>query len=69
VIVMIGREGTGLREEVRARYAEAARVVLEPEGGAAASCCGAAADSCCGAAADSCCGAGARVGGGGRRFQ
>ena len=51
VIVMIGRESTGLREEVRARYAEAARVVLEPEGGAAASCCG-------GAAADSCCGAG-----------
>jgi arsenite methyltransferase len=51
VIVMIGRESTGLREEVRARYAEAARVVLEPEGGAAAWCCG-------GAAADSCCGAG-----------
>jgi arsenite methyltransferase len=51
VIVMSGRESTGLREEVRARYAEAARVVLEPEGGAAASCCG-------GAAADSCCGAG-----------
>ena len=51
VIVTIGRESTGLREEVRARYAEAARVVLEPEGGAAASCCG-------GAAADSCCGAG-----------
>jgi SAM-dependent methyltransferase len=51
VIVMSDRESTGLREEVRARYAEAARVVLEPEGGAAASCCG-------GAAADSCCGAG-----------
>ena len=51
VIVMTGRESTGLRKEVRARYAEAARVVLEPEGGAAASCCG-------GAAADSCCGAG-----------
>ena len=48
---MSGRESTGLREEVRARYAEAARVVLEPEGGAAALCCG-------GAAADSCCGAG-----------
>jgi arsenite methyltransferase len=50
VIVMSGRESAGLREEVRARYAEAARVVLEPEGGAAASCCGStAADSCCGA--------------------
>ena len=40
---------SGLREEVRARYAEAARAVLEPEAGAAASCCGSsAADSCCG---------------------
>ena len=40
---------TGLREEVRARYAEAARAVLEPEAGVAASCCGSsAADSCCG---------------------
>ena len=39
-----------LREEVRARYAEAARAVLEPESGVTASCCGSsAADSCCGA--------------------
>jgi arsenite methyltransferase len=50
VIVMSDQAGSGLREEVRARYAEAARAVLEPEDGAAASCCGnSAADSCCGA--------------------
>ncbi len=47
---MSDQMSTGLREEVRARYAEAARAVLEPEAGAAASCCGSpAADSCCGA--------------------
>ena len=47
---MSDQAGTGLREEVRARYAEAARAVLEPEGAAAASCCGSsAADPCCGA--------------------
>ncbi len=41
-----------LREEVRSRYAAAARTVLEPEGGAPASCCGdSAAASCCGAGA------------------
>jgi arsenite methyltransferase len=46
---MSDQESTGLREEVRARYAEAARAVLEPEAGATASCCGnSAADSCCG---------------------
>ena len=50
VIVMSDQAGNGLREEVRARYAEAARAVLEPEAGVAASCCGSpAADSCCGA--------------------
>jgi arsenite methyltransferase len=50
VIVMSNHPGSGLREEVRARYAEAARAVLEPRSGAAASCCGSpAADSCCGA--------------------
>ncbi len=50
-----------MREEVRARYAAAARAVLEPEAGVAASCCGSpAAASCCGsAAAASCCGPGA----------
>ena len=37
-----------LREEVRSRYAAAARTVLEPQAGVAASCCGnSAADSCC----------------------
>ena len=48
---MNDRTSTELREEVRSRYAAAARAVLEPEAGAAASCCGGpAADSCCGAA-------------------
>jgi arsenite methyltransferase len=38
-----------LREEVRARYAEAARAVLEPKAGVNASCLGSsAASSCCG---------------------
>jgi len=46
---MSDQASAGLREEVRARYAEAARAVLEPEAGVAASCCGSpAADSCCG---------------------
>ena len=46
---MSDQASAGLREEVRARYAEAARAVLEPETGAAASCCGSpATDSCCG---------------------
>ena len=41
-----------LREEVRARYAAAARTVLEPQAGMAPSCCGSSAsDSCCGAGA------------------
>jgi arsenite methyltransferase len=38
-----------LREEVRSRYAEAARAVLEPEGDGPAGCCGGSAlDGCCG---------------------
>jgi arsenite methyltransferase len=41
---------TDLRKEVRSRYAAAARMVLEPEAGVTASCCGSpATDSCCGA--------------------
>jgi len=41
-----------LREEVRSRYAAAARTVLEPQAGVAASCYGSsAADSCCGTGA------------------
>ena len=39
---MSDQTSTELREEVRSRYAAAARAVLEPEAGAAASCCGAA---------------------------
>jgi len=38
-----------LREEVRARYAEAARSVLDPQPGTSASCCGTSdSGSCCG---------------------
>jgi arsenite methyltransferase len=40
-----------LREEVRTRYAAAARAVLDPTG-TTAGCCGPAADSCCGTAAE-----------------
>jgi SAM-dependent methyltransferase len=42
---MADDNATGLRETVRARYAEAARAVLDPASGASAGCCG---DSCCG---------------------
>ncbi len=42
---------TALREEVRTRYAAAARAVAEPATDAAG-CCGPAAGSCCGTAAD-----------------
>ncbi len=45
---MSDQASTGLREEVRARYAEAARAVLEPEAGLTVSCGGSSADSCCG---------------------
>ena len=48
---MSDQAGTDLREEVRSRYAAAARAVLEPEAGITASCCGSSAD-------DSCCGSG-----------
>src|SRR2546430_7468573 len=45
---MSDQANTGLREEVRSRYAEAARVVLEPKAGVTASCCAnSATDSCC----------------------
>jgi arsenite methyltransferase len=47
---MSDQASTDLREEVRSKYAAAARAVLEPETGATASCCGSSAtDSCCGA--------------------
>jgi arsenite methyltransferase len=52
---------TELREQVRARYAEAARAVLDPKPGVSAGCGGASeGGSCCDSApaADSCCGTG-----------
>jgi arsenite methyltransferase len=53
VIEMTDQVSVDLREEVRSRYAAAARAVLEPQAGVAASCCGSsAADSCCGTAAE-----------------
>ena len=46
---MSDQKSSDLREEVRSRYAQAARAVLEPEAGVTASCCSSsAADSCCG---------------------
>jgi arsenite methyltransferase len=46
---MPDQRSTDLREEVRARYAEAARAVMEPKPGVSASCCGTAdPGSCCG---------------------
>ena len=54
---MSDQASTGLREEVRSRYAEAARAVLDPQAGVTASCSSSSAtDSCCGSSAtDSCC--------------
>jgi arsenite methyltransferase len=50
VIGMTDHATTGLREEVRSKYAAAARAVLDPQSGVVASCCGSSAtDSCCGA--------------------
>jgi arsenite methyltransferase len=50
VIGVNDQASTDLREEVRSRYAEAARAVLEPRAGVSASCGGSpAAGSCCGA--------------------
>jgi arsenite methyltransferase len=60
VIAMTDETSADLREEVRSRYAQAARAVLEPRPGVTASCCESSpADSCCGgSAADSCRGTG-----------
>jgi SAM-dependent methyltransferase len=57
---MSDETSTGLREEVRARYAEAARAVLVPRPGVTAQSVEmSATGSCCGGSAgDSCCGAG-----------
>jgi arsenite methyltransferase len=47
---MTDQTSTDLREEVRARYAEAARAVMEPKPSVSASCCGTSeSGSCCGA--------------------
>jgi SAM-dependent methyltransferase len=47
-IVMTSQASTDLREAVRARYAEAARAVMDPKPGISANCCGSSAtDSCC----------------------
>src|SRR5580700_566888 len=46
---MADQASAAVREEVRARYAEAARAVLDPRPGVSASCCEASASgSCCG---------------------
>jgi arsenite methyltransferase len=46
---MSGETGGSMREQVRARYAEAARAVLAPERGETAGCCGGPEEqSCCG---------------------
>ena len=45
---MSGEKGDSLREQVRSRYAEAARAVLTPEPDGPAGCCGSAEESCCG---------------------
>jgi arsenite methyltransferase len=48
---MPDQASTDLREAVRARYAEAARAIIDRGPGAIAGCCGSsAADSCCGTA-------------------
>jgi arsenite methyltransferase len=49
VVAVTDQASTELREEVRARYAEAARAVMDPKPGVSARCCGTSAtDSCCG---------------------
>lgn len=57
---MTNQASTNLREEVRARYAEAAQAVLNPRPGVSASCGGTAeSSSCCGPTEiSSCCGTG-----------
>jgi arsenite methyltransferase len=48
-MAMTDQTSTDLREEVRARYAEAARAVMDPKPGVSASCCGTSdSASCCG---------------------
>jgi len=48
--MMTEQTASDLREQVRSRYADAARAVLDPKTDASAGCCGSSAsDSCCGA--------------------
>jgi len=64
VIGMSDQTNTDLREQVRSRYAAAARAVLEPRPGVTAQSVEiSATGSCCGSSAtDSCCGAGSAAG-------
>jgi arsenite methyltransferase len=62
VIVMTDPARADLREEVRARYAEAAQAVLNPRPGVSASCDSTESGSCCGPSdSASCCGTGSAV--------
>jgi arsenite methyltransferase len=62
VIVMTDPARAELREEVRARYAEAAQAVLNPRPGVSASCDSTESGSCCGPSdSASCCGTGSAV--------
>jgi arsenite methyltransferase len=47
-IVMTDQASSDLRDEVRARYAEAARAILDPKPGISASCCRTSDSACCG---------------------
>jgi SAM-dependent methyltransferase len=58
VIVMADQASADLREEVRARYAEAARAVLDPKPGVSPSCGGSSPEGSCCSSEDSCCGTG-----------
>jgi SAM-dependent methyltransferase len=49
--IMVSDETGSLREEVRTRYAEAARAVMDPAAGSSGGYCDTAADSCCGTGA------------------
>jgi arsenite methyltransferase len=56
---MTDQARSDLREEVRARYAEAARAVMHPDPGSSPSCSGTSAtESCCGTSAADCCSTG-----------
>jgi arsenite methyltransferase len=52
VVVVSGETSGSVREQVRARYAQAAQAVLAPGGGEAAGCCGEPGEPCCGTGPD-----------------